>query len=422
VVQPVEPFLIPHPGQVEILDTIKRFNIIRCGRRFGKTQLDEEYLWTGRRGLAAGFPVGWFAPNYKYLTDPWRELKMRLRPWIAHKDEVERRIELTNGGSLEMWTCDGEDPARGRKFAKIVVDEAAMVRNLLNKWQQAIRPTLTDYRGGALFTTTPKGRNDLWRLEQLALKRPEQWGVFHYPTIANPYIDPDEIEEAKQDLPTLVFRQEYLAEYVDFGGALIHAEWLQHGAPDFTYPIILGVDLAISTKTSADYTAIVAMTRDKLGRIFVLWAIRFRSTFNDIIAQIVKAAEKFNPVKVMVESNQFQAAVVQELVRTTDLPIIGVHRDKDKLTSFLPMVSKYEHGLVFHAADLPIEYENELLAFTGGPDDDHDDFVDATGTAYSGLPALGESVVLGPARESLEEGASIIVGRREDKHDWRGQH
>jgi predicted phage terminase large subunit-like protein len=410
--------LIPHPGQERVFDNLRRFNILRCGRRWGKTQLAQDYLWRGRRGLAAGFPVAWFAPNYKYLTDPWRELKTRLAPYIAKKDEVERRIDLANGGSVEMWTCDGEDPARGRKYAKIVVDEAAMVRKLLDKWQKAIRPTLTDYRGGALFATTPKGRNDFWRLEQTAKQR-ESWAVFHAPTTQNPYIEPDEVEEARQDMAALIFRQEYLAEYVDFGGALVRAEWLQHGAPDLPYPIILGADLAISTKTEADYTALVALSRDAVGRLYVLWAVRFRATFNEILLQIRRAAEKFKPVKIMVESNQFQAAVVQELVRTTTLPVQGIHRDKDKLTAFLPMASRYEHRLVFHAPDLPLEFENELLAFTGGPDDDHDDFVDALGNAHAGMPALGESVVLGGERPSLEDTASIVVSPPGRHGDWR---
>lgn len=418
---PVRKFVEPHAGQRALLAKLKRFNIARCGRRWGKTQIGKRYLWRGKRGLARGLPVGWMAPNYKYLTEPWRDFKLHLAPFIAHKDEVDRRLELTNGGSIEMWTLDSDDPARGRKFAKIVIDEAGMVRKLLEKWQQAIRPTLTDYHGGALFIGTPKGRNDLWQLEQLALKRPEQWAIHHAPTIQNDTI-PDieeEIEEARQDLPGLVFRQEYLADYVDMAGVLVHAEWLQHGQPGFTYPIILGVDLAISTKTTADYTAIAAITRDHLGRIFVLWVRRFRTTFNDTLSQIKKAAETFNPVKIMIESNQFQAAVVQELVRTTTLPVIGVNKDKDKLTSFLPVASKYEHGLMFHDPSLPPEFESELLAFTGGPDDDHDDMVDALTTAYGGLPALGDSVILGPARDTLEGSAGIIVAT--DVNDWRSE-
>lgn len=397
----------PHPAQQRIYDSLARFNIARCGRRFGKTVLGGDYLWTGKRGIAAGYPCAWFAPNYKYLSDPWREIKEALDPYIRKKDEVERRLDFWNGGSLEMWTCDGEDPARGRKYAKVVIDEAAMIRKLKDKWQKAIRPTLTDFRGGALFCTTPKGRNDLHALEQSALEldpagervRPN-WAVHHFPTSANPYIDAEEIEEARRDLPDLVFRQEYLAEYVDFGGALIKPDWLQHGSPDFNYPIIMGVDLAISTKTSADYTAIALLTRDKLGRIYVLAVLRFRVTFKEILRHIEATAATYKPVSIFIEDNQFQVAVVQELLRTTSLPVRGIRRDKDKLTAFMPMASRYEHGLVYHAPTLPSYFIEELLAFTGGPDDGHDDCIDAVANAYAGLPHLGSSIDLGGKTET----------------------
>lgn len=351
--------------------------------------------------MAAGYPTAWFAPNYKYLADPWREIKDSLGQLIRKKDEVERRIDLWTGGSVEMWTCDDDNPARGRKFAKIVIDEAAMVRGLMDKWQKAIRPTLTDYRGGAMFLSTPKGRNDFHALEQLAITRSDTWGRFHAPTSANPHIDPAEIEEARADLSTLIFRQEYLAEYVDFGGAIVKPEWVQHGAPDFPYPIILGVDLAISTKTGADYTAIAALSRDRHGRIYVLAVMRFRLPFNEILTQIKMAAETYKPVSILVENNQFQAAVVQELVRTTTLPVRGVRRDTDKLTAFMPVAARYEQGLVYHAPTLPAYFTDELLAFTGGPDDDHDDCVDAVATAYLGLGHTGQSVAVASERETM---------------------
>lgn len=381
---------------------LRRFNVARMGRRWGKTVFGEDYLLDleGPQSVLRGFPVAWFAPNYKYLKEPWRDIKRILRPLIRHKDEVDHRIELTTGGVVEFWTLDSDDPARGRKYARIVVDEAAIVRRLLPKWNESIRPTLTDYRGGALFASTPKGRNDFHKLDQRSLTRPS-WASFHAPTRNNPHISEDEIEEARLDMPALVFRQEYLADYVESGGAVVQEAWIQAGAPPPTLPIVLGVDLAISTKSSADWTAIVAMSRNpRDGHVYVRGVWRFRAPFNEILERIKVIAKEQNAVAIGIEDNQFQAAVVQELLRTTKLPVRGLRRDKDKLTAFMPLAVRYEQGLVFHEEHVPAYFVDELLAFTGTPDDDHDDMVDAASNAFLMLPS-GPSIASAGASTAM---------------------
>lgn len=381
-----------HPGQERVREALRRFNIVRMGRRWGKTTFALDYATDVDRGVLAGLPVGWFAPSYKTLQDAWREAKRSLKPLIRHKDEVEHRLELATGGVLEFWTLDVEDPARGRKYARVVVDEAGIVRRLMEKWDESIRPTLTDYAGDALFASTPKGRNDFWKLDQRGRARPGIWASHHAPSVENPYLPRTEIDEARKDLPAIVFRQEYEAQYVDLGGALIKPEWLRSGTPEYDWPVVLGVDLAISTKTTADYTAIVAISRAPTGHIYVRGALRFRDSFHRILEQIVAAAQRYKPTAIIIEDNQFQAAVVQELLRTTRLPVRGVRRDRDKLTAFASLAARYEQGLILHGPALPPEFQDEVLAFTGH-DDDHDDFVDAFATAFLGLRPIGVSSV-----------------------------
>jgi hypothetical protein len=50
---------------------------------------------------------------------------------------------------IEFWSLDSPDSGRGRKYAVVVVDEAAMIPELEAAWQQSIRPTLTDLQGSA---------------------------------------------------------------------------------------------------------------------------------------------------------------------------------------------------------------------------------------------------------------------------------
>ena len=104
-------------------------------------------------------PVAWFSPTQKFMADTWRELRSVLAPITRDKSEQEKRLELINGGVIDLWSLDSTDSGRGRKYALAVIDEAAMTPNLAEAWQQSIRPTLTDMLGSAWFLSTPKGMN-----------------------------------------------------------------------------------------------------------------------------------------------------------------------------------------------------------------------------------------------------------------------
>ena len=298
-----------------------------------------------------------------------------------HVDQQQHRLELLGGGSVDFWTLESPDAGRGRKYALAIIDEAAMARHLEEAWTAAIRPTLADYQGRAWFLSTPKGGNYFKTLFDRAGADPD-WARWQLPTMANPYIRPEEIAAMEAELPRLVYQQEVLAEFIDLQGAALRREWLRYRPAPSGARVVLGVDLALSTKQDADYTAIVALSRDGQGLIDVRDAQRIRAPFHQVLQFVQQLAAKWNPTVIAIESVQYQAAVVQELLRTTRLPVRGVRPDKDKLTRFLPLAARYEQGLVYHDPGLPGWFADELLSFPVG---DHDDAVDALGYAWQAL-------------------------------------
>src|ERR1700680_4649365 len=178
-----------HPAQSLIIQQAKRFNVVCCGRRWGKTVLGMDRL---THPALQGKPVAWFAPNYRLMSDVWRELQDTLSPLIARTNQQEWRLELHGGGVVEMWSLDSPDAGRGRAYAVVVVDECAMVPNLEQAWQQTIRPMLTDHLGDAWFLSTPKGMNYFKALYDRG-QDPErhEWASWQMPSAANPFIDPD---------------------------------------------------------------------------------------------------------------------------------------------------------------------------------------------------------------------------------------
>lgn|SRR5690242_12846787 len=172
-----------------------------------------------------GKPVAWFAPNYRLLSDVWRILQSMLQPVIVGVNQQERRLELRGGGIIEMWSLDSPDSGRGRAYAVVVIDEAAMVPNLEQVWQQTIRPMLTDFLGEAWFLSTPKGMNYFKTLFDRGQDPTKgDWMSWQMPTSENPHIEPGEIEAARLDMTEAAFNQS-IWHSLSTGKAASSAAW-----------------------------------------------------------------------------------------------------------------------------------------------------------------------------------------------------
>lgn len=199
-----------HPAQRKIKTEARRFNVLACGRRFGKTLLLSDCAYDIAIDEAA--PVGWFAPTYKILTDAWRTMQLHLAPIIIRSSLVERRIELLTDGVIEFWSLDDPNAGRSRRYRRVIIDEAGMVKDLAHVWNAAIRPTLADYQGDAFLGGTPKGRNGFWELWE---QRHPEWQRWQIPTDANPFIPRAEIAAMRESMPALIVAQEIDAQFTE---------------------------------------------------------------------------------------------------------------------------------------------------------------------------------------------------------------
>ena len=355
------------------------------GRRFGKTALG---TWLLAEPALRGRPTAWFAPTYKYLDQVFDRVSQALAPVMLHRNQQMKWIQLKTGGCIDFWTLDGDDPARGRKYDTAIIDEAAMVPKLRHQWNAAIRATLTDYQGGAWFLSTPKPRS---RSDGAAFfgelfdrgQGDGEWMSWQMPSTTNPFLAASEIEAARYELPELVFRQEYGAEFVEFAGGIVKREHLRYSQPPAGLEIVMGVDLAITTKARSDYTSIAVLGRQQsTGRVWVLSVIRDKFEFHDVCELIKREAARWNPRVIGIEKIQYQAAVVQELSRTTTLPVRGVAPDSDKMTRFMPLASRWERGEGEMAPGITDAFVDELLNF---PEVEHDDQIDACSIAWETL-------------------------------------
>lgn len=290
----------PHSAQQAIKTNAKRWNIVDCGRRWGKTTLGIDLAV---EPALRGYPVGWFNPTYKLLSEAWRDLKRTLEPVTRHRSETEHRIELITGGVVEAWTLEDPSAGRGRKYKRVVFDEAAMARNLEEAWEQAVRPTLTDLQGDAWFLSTPKGFNFFHTLFIRGQdERLSDYASWQMPSSTNPHLPAAEIEAVRQELPERVFRQEYEASFVDDASMIFDRSWwLGRNRYDASDPnlahqaigIYLSWDTGMKDKVANAYTARVAGFLMPDYRLLIRHVFRDRLTFPSLPHAISHDAETY---------------------------------------------------------------------------------------------------------------------------------
>lgn len=202
-----------HDGQRKIWQSRKRYNGLRCGRRYGKSTLGEFLM---KHGASTGDPVAYFTPTYKDLQPMWDRMKSDMEPIITEKSETQHYMKLITGTQLDFWSLDDPDSGRGRFYKRAVIDEAAKVKKLEYAWTQTIRPTLVDLAGDVWFLTTGQGVGSYYHKLFTEAQSNVDWFTYTAPTSENPYISPAEIEEARRTMHPLAFQQEIMGEDVSW--------------------------------------------------------------------------------------------------------------------------------------------------------------------------------------------------------------
>jgi hypothetical protein len=380
-----------HPAQLGVIQQAKRFNVVCCGRRWGKTVLGMDRLI---HPALQGKPVAWFAPNYRLLSDVWRELQVTLEPVIARTNQQERRLELRGGGVLEMWSLDSPDSGRGRAYALAVVDECALVPNLEQAWLQTIRPMLTDYCGEAWFLSTPKGMNYFRALFDRG-QDPErkEWASWQMPTVENPRLDPDEIESARQDLTEAAFNQEYLALFVNWEGSVFRRVGEAATATPKTereagHNYVIGCDWGRSN----DYTVFLVV--DVTARAVVALQRSKRVDYTLQCERLKVLSEQWQPQQIIAEQNSIGQPIIEQLTRD------GLRIDPFTTTNASKAQVIESLALAFERSDIRILNDpvlvGELVAYQterlpsgllryGAPSGQHDDTVMALAMAWSAV-------------------------------------
>lgn len=409
---------IRHAAQDLVYAERKRFNVVACGRRWGKTTLAQDLVTDDPGyGVLDGYPCGWFAGTSKIFDEVWRLALETLRPIILRTDTQKHRLELVTGGILDFWSLDGGDrggAGRGRKYRRIVCDEAALVPGFLSVWSKAIRPTLVDLRGDAWFLSSTRGiQNDfheLFQRGQTGKKAMKGWKSWQMPSSANPHLSRAELEDMRAEYAgrPLDYRQEMLAEFVADEGQVFRLDWINEDKPPKKLRVYAAWDLAVTDADleRGDYSVGVIIARDGLGRWWLVDLVRGRWNSSELVERILALSWKWKTEMAWIEGGPIGRAIepwlkrrMHDSSRFMRWELVTVTHRGDKVVRTHPLVGCMANGSFYvpEGAEWLPDLKDELASFPGGY---HDDQVDALSLAF----LMAQDVVESPAEATSGRG------------------
>lgn len=196
----------------------------------------------------------WVSSTHDQTKIALRMLLEAVPPEARDVNLSDKSVTLWNGSRFVFRSANKHDNLRGEGVDYLVVDEAAFIVEAA--WNSSLRPMLADTRGSALLISTFQGENWFYDLYERGQDEAfPDWGSYRYKTKDNPFIDPEEIEEARRTTPRAEFEQEWEANPLIYVGAVFPGEKVQEATERKAFwhddcPAFAGLDWGYSNATA----------------------------------------------------------------------------------------------------------------------------------------------------------------------------
>lgn len=205
----------PRKYQAQLHREVRRFNVIICHRRFGKT------IWAVNEKLDRALRNTHVNPQYAYIAPTygqakkiaWEVLKQYTRdiPGVEYH-ETELKCTIHRPASKDKITiyllgAENHDALRGMYLDGVILDEYADMNPDI--WTKVVRAMLIDRMGWAIFIGTPKGQNHLYEVYQQAKSGLEDWYAALFKASTTGVIPPAELEAARNTMTPEEYDQEF---------------------------------------------------------------------------------------------------------------------------------------------------------------------------------------------------------------------
>ncbi len=405
-----------HSGQAEISDELElNFQSatpasiveIIASRGWGKTLYFVCSLLVPYLDQHPNAKVMWVAPNYLIAQTPIDDVFKGVNEdtgerYVPEFDSKGNRIwdyKTTKSGPVLTWwngatvvfrSADAPDSIVSKGFNLIVIDEAALIQEQV--FTQQILGTARK-RGIKIFMiTSPRGKkhwtHKIFRKGQD--KSETEYLSFQQPYTKNPYFSPI-LTKLIKDIPEWLFRQEYMAEFVDDGDSVLRGlehviigpeidfpspqqEWKEHPelldvtlhpaegnkkavirkAKDRTF--VVGLDLAKQT----DYTVITVIDLET-GQL-VYYKRMNKESYRVVLDKVSEVCSFYNAAELVFDATGVGAGLA-DIITEYDMtahPFTFTNESKVEMVNRLILAVEYAELKIPNIVTI----KNELSAFT----------------------------------------------------------
>ncbi|MGH9945564.1 MAG: phage terminase large subunit [Pyrinomonadaceae bacterium] len=343
-------------------------------------------------GVGAG--VTGFGANLIVIDDPVKNRSeaeskaYRENTWDWFNDDIFTRLE-PNAAIILIQTRWHEDDLAGRLLNEM--------KNGGEQWEVVSLPALAGRSGDTPVPMSPEGD----RISTIPDHRFRTRCVRGDKSVAAPSDDPlgrepgealcpDRYDETalrriEKKLGSYSFAALYQQNPVPLDGGIFKRAWFERivdkAPPKLKW--FRGYDLAVSTKTTADFTASFRIASDDCGNIYIANGMRSRIEYPEQRRYVIERMRAEKDTVHGIESALHGQALVQDINRDTKLfrvVLRAIRADKDKVARALPWAAKAEAGKVILVRGAWNEaFIEEVCSFPNGT---HDDQVDAVSLAF----------------------------------------
>ena len=320
-----------------------KYFVVSIGRQFGKTLLGENQAL--KWAVENNWKIGWISPTYKQCKKVFKEIvrAMGKNPFITSANNSDLVLNFTTGSTMLFYSAEAYDSIRGETFDALVGDEVAFWKP--EAWNEVLKATVLVKGKKVLLLSTPKGKNQFYTLFNQSINN-DNYYSFYGTSFDNPFIERSEIEDARRMLPDHIFRQEYLAEFLDDASSVFRniKECIEIG--EETRTLFAGVDLG----RADDYTVLAIVDQNNREVYCERWRhLEWSTIINNVVTQL----NKYKP-NVLIESNGAQDAIYEQIRDK-------VNYNKSKVKPFVT-TSKSKQAIV---ENLIVAFENKEIGILG---------------------------------------------------------
>lgn len=384
--------------------------------RHGKSELISKYFpaWylgtnPDKRIILTSYEADFAASWGKKVREILREFQDVYNIRIDDKSAARNRWDIA-GHDGGMGTSGVGGAITGKGASILIIDDpvknaeqanSQTYRDRAKDWYRSTAYTRLEPDGAVILIQTRWHEDDLggWLLEE----GEDEWTIINLPAINEQgealwadRFSVERLQEIKAEIGEYWFSAMYQQKPQPPEGGILKRHWIKYYTPEElkydSYHIYQGWDLAVTEKSSADYTCnCTVAVNPKTNDIYVLDWTREHIDGPTQVSEVIKQYDKHDgrAALVGIETVAYQGTMPAFVLKERILPIKPIPRVTDKVIRITKAFTHFENGKVYLPKGHPLlnEFENEFVHFPRGT---HDDLLDATEIAIT-LAATGSN-------------------------------